>query len=175
MNDPQSRDIDWFEEWEDIQAHEELSDQKHCEVTGSNDAERRLWVIKMLDAEQGELEAHYNNELARLEAWKEKEGDKLQRQRSWLERGLRAFLEGADKKSITLINGKLSIRKGRERIVVDDEAAFVMSMQETEFVSEKIVHKPDKKKILAHIKATGEIPEGVDLVVSDDSFTVTTS
>jgi|TARA_R110001583_G_scaffold156401_1_gene308107 hypothetical protein len=171
MNDPQSRDIDWFSEWEDIQ----LSDQRHCEVVGSDDAERRLWVIKMLDAEAKELEAHYNNELARLEDWKEKEGAKLQRQRSWLERGLRAFLEGADKQSITLINGKLSIRKGRERIVVEDEAAFVMSMQETEFVSERFLHKPDKKAILAHIKATGEIPEGVDLVVSDDSFTVTTS
>jgi hypothetical protein len=38
MSDPQSRDIDWFEEWEDIQAPEEISDQKHCTITGSNDA-----------------------------------------------------------------------------------------------------------------------------------------
>jgi phage host-nuclease inhibitor protein Gam len=167
MSDPQSRDIDWFTEWAGV---EEKEDDAGPEIVGVEDAERRLWVVKMLDAETREVEAHYQNERERLDTWKEAELGKVGRQRSWLEKGLRAFLEGAEKKTMALVNGKLSLRKGREKVVIEDEDAFCLMYPEA--VRTKV--SPDKKAILAHIKDTGEIPEGCELVYGETSFTIRT-
>ena len=173
MSDPQNRDIDWFTEWAGVEEKEE--EDAGPEIVGVEDAERRLWVVKMLDAETREVEAHYQNERERLDTWKEGELGKVGRQRSWLEKGLRAFLEGAEKKTMTLVNGKLALRRGREKVVIEDEDAFLGAMSvPSAFVRTKTVISPDKKAILAHIKDTGEIPEGCELVYGETSFTVKT-
>jgi len=168
MSDPQSRDIDWFTEWAGVEEKEE--EDAGPEIVGVEDAERRLWVVKMLDAEAREVEAHYQNERERLDTWKGCELGKVRRQRSWLEKGLRAFLEGAGKKTMALVNGKLSLRKGREKVVIEDEDAFCLMYPEA--VRTKV--SPDKKAILAHTKATGEILEGCELVYGETSFTIKT-
>jgi hypothetical protein len=170
MSDPQNRDIDWFTEWAGVEEKEE--EDAGPEIVGVEDAERRLWVVKMLDAETKEVEVHYQNERERLDTWKECELSKVRRQRSWLEKGLRAFLEGAEKKTMTLVNGKLALRRGREKVVIEDEDAFCLSRQGFTRTVERV--SPDKKAILAHIKDTGEIPEGCELVYGETSFTVKT-
>jgi len=174
VSDPQERDISWFEEWEEI-----TDEEREPEITGQEDAERRLWVVARLRSDLKEIDNHAANEMRKIQQWQVTRASGIQNQMSWLERGLRAFVEGAGKKSMTLINGSLSLRSGRESVAIEDEAAFIQTcLDKSEdglgFVRVKEVKSPDKKAILAHIKETGEIPSGCELVYGKTSFTIKT-
>ena len=69
-----------------------------------------------------------------------------------------------------MINGSFKRTKGRESIVVEDDASLP-----EQFTVTKTTVNPDKKALLAHIKETGEIPDGVDLVCGEDSYKITTA
>tara|TARA_R110000824_G_scaffold7698_1_gene34807 strand:- start:13363 stop:13890 length:528 start_codon:yes stop_codon:yes gene_type:complete len=174
VSDPQKRDIDWFSEWEEIEEQD-----REPEIVGQEDAESRLWVVKRLRSDLAEIKAHADIERARIATWETSEASKVSRQMDWLEKGLRAFLMGTGKVTMNLIGGKLKYRKGREKVEIEDEQQFVSDynsggLEDQGFIRETIKHAPDKKAILAHIKATGEVPEGVELVYGEDSFSMDT-
>ncbi|MBT4503526.1 MAG: hypothetical protein HOC74_37690, partial [Gemmatimonadetes bacterium] len=88
-------------------------------------------------------------------------------------RGQQGFLWKTGKKSVSLVHGTIRKIKGRERIEITDEEAFLTTAP-LHLVNEQLLRKPDKKAILAHIKETGEIPEGTDLIRGEDTIQIQT-
>lgn len=169
MSDIQNRDTDWFTEWEGIEEQETKPT-----VEGQDQAEKRLWVVKMLRSEIHEIQQHAANERGKIDLWERNQTEKVQKQLAWLESGLRVFLDTTNKATLKLVNGTLKYRKGRERIEIADEEAFVKAaeMDDKGFVRTTVKKAPDKKAILEYINETGEIPEGVDIVTGEGSFTI---
>jgi len=61
----------------------------------------------------------------------------------------------------------VSLREGSPRVVVEDE-----SKVPDKFVEVEEVRKIRKREISDHIKATGEIPDGIDWVVGESTITI---
>jgi hypothetical protein len=132
-------------------------------------AEEHLRKLAYWNTEMERINAHAQAEMDKIAAWKESEVGKVQSKIQWHEQGLQGFLWRSGAKTINLINGKLKRIKGRDRVEIPDIDAFVGTAP-GEFLNVKTI--PDKTSIMAHIKETGEIPEGVDLVTGEDSFKV---
>ena len=132
-------------------------------------AEEHLRTLAYWQAEAARIKDHADREVDKIEKWREAENEKIQRKIDWHEQGLRGFLWQSGAKTISLINGKLKRIKGRDRVEIPDVDAFV-SQAPGEFLNVKTI--PDKTSVMAHIKETGEIPDGVDLVTGEDSFKV---
>jgi hypothetical protein len=86
---------------------------------------------------------------------------------------LQGYLYQSGKKSVRLIHGSIRKRKGRERVEIADEELF-LSTASIDLIREQLLRQPDKKAILAHIKAHGEIPSGVDLTRGEDTLHIET-
>ena len=113
--------------------------------------------------------AHAALEIAKVEAWRDTQTEKIDRHITWHDTGLKAFMWNSGAKTISLVQGTLKRIKGREKVEIIDEEKF-LEMAPEQLV--RIKRSPDKREILAQIKAGGEIPEGVDLVTGEDSFSV---
>jgi len=110
-------------------------------------------------------------ETDRVEAWRDKEMAKIDRRRAWLSGSLQAFLWSSKAKSIKFPAGTLKRTMGRERVTVEDEEAFIERHRGTELV--RVKEEVAKSAISAHIKTTGEVPEGVELEGAEDTFSIT--
>ena len=115
------------------------------------------------------INAHADREMEKINAWRDRERTRVERRMVWHESSLTAWFSRIDAASKKLINGTLKRTKGRERIDIVDESVIPI-----EFLVEKVTSAPDKKALLAHVKATGEIPEGVDIVRGEDSIKIVT-
>ena len=115
---------------------------------------------------------HAEREQDRVNTWLKSETSRIDRRIVWHEGGLRVFLVQAGKRSLRLINGTLRFLKGRERIDVLDAEKFLTWAKEHAPALIRVKEEADKRAIFDHIKACGEVPEGCDLVVSEDKFQV---
>ena len=73
-------------------------------------------------------------------------------------------------------NGVMNLRKQQPLLHIDDKDKFFNSLKNRANltrVTEKV--EPDKKKIMAQIKSTGEIPDGCRIEIRNDKFSVYTS
>jgi hypothetical protein len=118
-------------------------------------------------------EEHARKEIDKIKLWLEREQERVNKKISWHERGLQGFLWKTGKKSVSLVHGSIRKIKGRERIEITDEEAFLTTAP-LHLVNEQLLRRPDKKAILAHIKETGEIPEGTDLIRGEDTIQIKT-
>ena len=104
--------------------------------------------------------------------------ERIDRRIAWHEGGLRSFLLATGKRAWKGLRGAVSFRTGRERVEVQDEAAFLAwadtlpAEQEHEVVRTTVA--PSKSGIAAWIKdaGAGELPPGVELVRSEDALVV---
>ena len=135
-------------------------------------AEAHLRAMQYWQGQMDGIENHAAAEMDRIGSWRDTEIGKLERKQAWHTRGLKAFCWQAGAKTIKLIAGTLKRIKGRDHIEIADEAAFVANPANAGLVRTKIIKEPDKKIIMATVKATGEIPDGVDIVTSEDAFKV---
>ena len=71
-----------------------------------------------------------------------------------------------------LANATLSSVRGRERVEVHDVDALGLWNNTNQQALVEYTPKPLKTDILAYIKDTGELPNGVELVRGEDSFKV---
>lgn len=76
----------------------------------------------------------------------------------------RVLVEDPKSTTIKLGAGLLKSRAGRDKVEVDDEEAVATAAEAGQADYAAWVPKPNKVKLLAHIKATGEIPPGARLV-----------
>jgi len=140
-------------------------------VEAEEGANKSLRAVRYWRAEARKVAFQAQTEVDRIKAWEERELARLDRRIAWHEEGLRAFLWGTGKKTLKLAFGTLKRTAGRDRVVVEDAPAFLQAAG-PDLV--RVKTDPDKAAILRHIKATGEIPEGCDLVQGEDTFKATT-
>ena len=142
-------------------------------VSSYDQAERHLHAVARLRRERDAVEAHAQLLRERIDRLERRLLADLERKEAWHQQGLWAFLVNSGRRSLELVNGKLKLVKGRERVEVADPEQFVANA-DPELVRRKLILEPDKRAILARIHTTGEIPEGTELVQGDDSFKVET-
>jgi len=127
-------------------------------------------VAEILAKAQDEIDLA-KAEIARIEAWREKALRSPHGSVDYLTARLQQFSESVGHKRRKSPNGTIGWRKGRKRveILADD---FCDQHADEPWVRWKA--EPDKKAIMDHIKETGEIPEGADLVTAPDTFVIDT-
>jgi hypothetical protein len=79
-------------------------------------------------------------------------------------------------KTLNLPHGQLKLRKGRDRIAVVAMDQFLKVGQKLGLlrkVPESVT--PDLHAILNHVKRTGDIPAGVEVIPADVKFTYSTN
>lgn len=136
-------------------------------------AEEHLRFLAYWRGEEEERIAHAARQIEKIQIWLEREMEAIHRKISWHERGLQGFLWQTGKKSVRLIHGSIRKIKGRERVEITDEEAF-LTKAPSSLIAEKMLRRPDKKAILSHIRETGEIPEGTNLIRGEDTIHIKT-
>jgi hypothetical protein len=141
-------------------------------IADDTQAERYLEWLRYRNSKIDEISQRMDAEIKRLE---DRKGQLLSghRQRAdYLEASLKKYLWESGQKRIDYAYGTLSRRRGRERVEVEDETAFCFKYGDNaDLVA--TTRRPDKVGIKAHIKSTGDIPDGADLVRGDDTCTIT--
>jgi len=115
--------------------------------------------------------AGYNSVIADYEAARDQKVEQYERKIGWLKTALHAHYVHSGEKKLDYPDGALSMRKGSERVEIENEVVFT-NTHKLPFVREVYTRKADKAAIKKHIKTTGEIPEGADLVRGEDTFVV---
>ena len=131
-----------------------------------NDAEDHLEHLKRIRwALERDLE-HAARQREKDDRFADLRKEKAQKKINYHEACLIRYLEARGETSMNLINGRLRTRTGSMSVEIVDEK----QVPEEFFKAGK--PKLSKSLISTHIKTTGEIPDGVDWVRGDDSFTV---
>uniref|UniRef100_A0A6M3KY59 Putative host-nuclease inhibitor protein n=1 Tax=viral metagenome TaxID=1070528 RepID=A0A6M3KY59_9ZZZZ len=143
------------------------------DIALEDQANKSLRAVKFWRKEQDRLEQQVKDEVGRLQLWLKTEQDRLDRKIRWHEDGLHDFLVRSGKKSIKLAYGVIKWVKGRDKVEVLDMAALEIWAQNNG-LGVRVKREADKLAIAKHIKETGEIPDGTDLVAGEDTFTVDT-
>ena len=115
--------------------------------------------------------AGYNSVIADYEAARDQKAEQYEHKLAWLKTALHAHYVHSGEKKLDYPDGALSMRKGSERVEIENEVVFT-NTHKLPFVREVYTRTPDKAAIKKHIKTTGEIPEGADLVRGEDTFVV---
>jgi len=150
------------------------TDNEPILATDAHEVERQLRRLGTIRTEIQANCEHAEAEAMRAAEWAADRNDSLRKSAAYLEASLGAYLQQQDRKTLKLINGTLKVRSGRESVEITDERAL-MASDAPGYFRTTTTTAPDKKAILDHIKATGEIPAGCDLVRSPDTFTVETT
>ena len=153
---------------EEIGSHDQPGvDLAHIE--GEGRAEDHLRKLAEWRDELWKVLCHFEAELGKIEAWREKQDQKIYRRIAWHERCLSAWFVQTGAKSAQLINGTVRNKAGRERVDITDASAIPQ-----EYLREKVTYDPDRKRILAALKETGEIVPGTEVVRGEDEVVIDT-
>ena len=136
-------------------------------------AEDHLRLVAYWRQQSKKRQTHAQTQSDRIALWLEREQERINRRIAWHESALQGFLWQTGKKSVRLIHGAIRRIKGREKVEILDEEAF-LSHAASDLVRVRTQRQPDKKAIIAHIRQTGEIPAGTDLVCGDDTIHIET-
>ena len=162
--------------YEAAQAEIESEEQGRHIPTATDDeeqAERYLEWLRYRNGKIDEITRRMDAEIAVLEHRKEQLLKSHINRTEYLEASLKKHLWESGKKRLDYAYGTLTRRQGRERVVIEDEPAFCFKHGDTPYVATTTTRSPDKAGIKDHIKKTGEIPDGADLVRGDDTCTIT--
>jgi len=162
--------------YEAAQAEIESEEQGRHIPTATDDeeqAERYLEWLRYRAGKIDEITRRMDAEIAVLEHRKEQLLKTHINRTEYLEASLKKHLWESGKKRLDYAYGTLTRRKGREKVVIEDEPAFCFKHGDTPYVATTTTRSPDKAGIKDHIKKTGEIPDGADLVRGDDTCTIT--
>ena len=142
------------------------------DIDDDTQAERYLEWLRYRNGKIVEISQRMDAEIARLKARKGQLLSGHRQRADYLEAALKKYLWESGQKRIDYAYGTLSRRRGRERVEVEDDYAFCFKYGDNaDLVA--TTRRPDKLGIKAHIKSTGDIPDGADLVRGDDTCTIT--
>ena len=85
-----------------------------------------------------------------------------------------------DLKTKSMVNGTMKVRKRQPLVHIEDKDVFLKNLGPNQHLKsgEELYrvttnYAPDKKAILAYVKDTGDIPEGITVEDRDDKFSIT--
>ena len=134
-------------------------------------ADQMLAAIEKLDEQMNEVIELAEEEIKLIEDYRKQELEKLDKKRSWLTFNLEGYIRSTGEKTIALPHGQIKLRQGRQKVQVIDMAKFLKIGDRLNLLR-KIPEslEPDLSAIQQHIKRTGEIPIGVDVIPGETKF-----
>ena len=129
------------------------------------DVDYLLGKISTLDAEIEEINESTEIQVNRINQWRESRIESIEKQKQYFLPSLHAFIQQSGKRTIKLVNGNINLRKLQPKLEIIDEEIIP-----NQFIKIREVSTIDKSGIKAHIKSTGEIPDGVDYIEQNDKF-----
>jgi hypothetical protein len=138
-------------------------------------ADQLLTAIGTLEQRADDINDLADSEIKLIEEYRETEITKVQKKISWLSWNLEQFARTSGEKTINLPHGSLKLRLGRDKVTVVEIQKFLDVPSNQKYL--KIIpesYEPDIQAIHDHIKATGHIPDGVDMKPATSKFSYTT-
>lgn len=165
---------------------ENIEQDERFEVT---DLDSANWVFKKLDAittKENEINELADKEIERIKSWQEKEVEKLQGSKDYLQslviEYFRIEKEKDSKFKLNTPYGKVTSRKGSKVIQVSNEQEVINQLEQRGFdnyvkVTKKLSQSDIKKDFNVTengtlIDANGEVLEGASIVEKPTSYTV---
>jgi hypothetical protein len=137
-------------------------------------ADQLLAAIAVLEGQMTDVNELVEKEIRLLEQYISNELARLDKKRSWLLFNLEGFMRTSGEKTLRLPHGILKLRKGRDKAVIVALEEFMKvgpKLGLVRSIPESV--QPDTQAILNRIKATGDIPEGVQYIPADVRFSYT--
>lgn len=131
-------------------------------------ADLLLLEIKNL---QSEIDKNFDTaekESEIIKDWAIKKNSKLQDRVEFLEKRLNKFILEQEKKTIDLANGVIRLRKGREKLVIEDADKLLSLPYSSELITHKEEDVPNLTKIKAFINRSGKVPDGVRVIPGNE-------
>jgi phage host-nuclease inhibitor protein Gam len=170
---------EWKDDWlltdEEMEEYSQRVDSHGADAVHMDQVESYIKKLHEFDKDLEQLTAHAKSQIEAAKTWLEEVTEQNQAKREWYEKQIRNFLIQQGRKSMTLINGKVGIKAGRERVEVlnvDDFMAWAKREGKESLVRTNVTESVDKIATMENYKLSGEIPEGLDIVKSDPSFSV---
>jgi phage host-nuclease inhibitor protein Gam len=138
-------------------------------------ADQALMAIAKLESQMAEANKLCDDEIALIENYRKNELERLERRRNWIvfnvEGWARQHSEATGEKTIRIPHGSLSLRKGRDKIEIQDMAVFMKVAARYGFLrTTPAKDEPDLKAIYAHYSKTGEIVSGTKVIPATTNF-----
>lgn len=152
---------------EDAENRDKKLEQSHLDLI--------LMEIRKLE---GSIEKNFDTaaqEREIIKNWALERNTMLQSRIEWLGKKLESYLKAENLKTLDLPNGIIRLRKQAEKVMVVDEEKFFRKATSALLNIIPESAKPDLLKIKAWIKRTGRVPEGVEVVNSQEekfSYTI---
>jgi len=139
-------------------------------------ADQILAAIGKLEEGMTEVNDLCEKEMKLIEEYRASELARLDKKRSWLVFNLDGFMRSSGEKTMRLPHGQLKLRKGRDRIAVVAIEQFLKIGQKLGLVK-KVPESvtPDLQAILNHIRSTGDIPTGIEVIPAEVKFSYSTN
>lgn len=133
-----------------------------------------LSEMRKLETEIASNFAQAEEEKKIIDSWAINRNVKLQEKSDRITDLLKLFMESqdADVKTIDLPNGKLTRRKGIDKIVIVDMEAFLQNANKSMFTLQPEIVKPNLTKIKAFYKMTQKVPIGTKLIEGEEKFNI---
>ena len=144
--------------------YDEFLEEVH-EAKTMADADYLLGKVAELDKQIAEINESTEIQVNRINQWRESRINSIEKQKQYFIPSLHAFIQQSGKRTIKLVNGNINLRKLQPKLEIIDEEIIP-----NQFIKIREVSTIDKSGIKAHIKSTGEIPDGVDYIKQDDKF-----
>ena len=108
-----------------------------------------------------------------IDEWAITKNVKLQEKADRITSWLKIFMESQDSvKTIDLPNGRLTRRKGSDKIKIVDMEAFLQNANKSMFTLQPEMVKPNLTKIKAFYKMTQKVPIGTELIEGEEKFNI---
>ncbi len=134
-------------------------------------ADLLLIALWKLDGQSEEVEKTAESEINLIEAWRDTELSRLEKQRSFLTWQLEQYIKSTDEKTIRLAHGQIRLRLGRDKIEIVDLDTFLKVGKKQGLIRTMPEYQePDLRAVADYVKRTGEIPAGVELTPATTRF-----
>ena len=171
-------DIDNLDRPEEIPTETEyLEGDPTLTINNDSEADNTMEIMAYWERQAQEVERVYDGRRDRLEEWKRRRLDTIERKLAYHNAGLSYYLDRLGIKKKDLPAGTF-LRKTNSLQVVNppNELEVVANLVELEeyqqFVRTKITHTLDRSAILKHFKDTGEEVPGITIDRKDPTFQV---
>jgi hypothetical protein len=153
---------------------EEADEKKRIQMSKVR-CDQVLQSIAVLENKIDEVNNIAEKEQKIIAEWQQSENGKLERQIAWLARQCEDYIRSTGDKTIQLPHGKLSLRAGKAKVSIVDEAAFMLIAEKKGLVRLKPEEKlPDMLKIHEFIRINRFPPAGVSYTPATVNFSFKT-
>ena len=153
---------------------EEADEKKRIQMSKVR-CDQVLQSIAILESKIDEVNSIAEHEQKIIAEWQSSENSKLERQIAWLAKQCEEYIRSTGDKTIQLAHGKLSLRAGKAKVSIVDEAAFMRIAEKEGLVRVKPEEKlPDLLKIHEFIRVNRFPPAGVSYTPATVNFSFKT-